>query len=133
MSKFLTEFASKLTGLPSDSEKLSNKVLTLSKTNIKRKKGKKDFKSCKSEIKNLKYSECIKMNDLWCKYIEEINQKDPSFLLKADLHGCIIKVISSKCPSFVGIEGLIVMELKNIFYILTRENLIKGILFCFLY
>lgn len=47
-------------------------------------------------------------------------------ILKADLHGAVVKVVSSLCSPFVGIEGILVQETQNTFKIITRENKCKG-------
>ncbi|XP_032892326.1 ribonuclease P protein subunit p29 isoform X2 [Amblyraja radiata] len=48
-------------------------------------------------------------------------------LMKADFHGAIVTVVKSKCPSYVGITGIILQEMKHIFKIITVENQIKVI------
>ncbi|KAI2590102.1 POP4 isoform 5 [Pan troglodytes] len=48
-------------------------------------------------------------------------------LLKADLHGAIISVTKSKCPSYVGITGILLQETKHIFKIITKEDRLKVI------
>ncbi|XP_007887592.1 ribonuclease P protein subunit p29 isoform X2 [Callorhinchus milii] len=48
-------------------------------------------------------------------------------LLKADLHGAIVTVVKSKCPSYVGTTGIILQELKHVFKIITMENKLKVI------
>lgn len=47
-------------------------------------------------------------------------------LLAADLHGAVMKVVRSRCPSRVGIKGIMVKETKMTFEIVTRENVIKS-------
>uniref|UniRef100_A0A8C6ZTZ0 Ribonuclease P protein subunit p29 n=2 Tax=Nothoprocta perdicaria TaxID=30464 RepID=A0A8C6ZTZ0_NOTPE len=46
-------------------------------------------------------------------------------LLKADLHGAIVTVTKSKCPSYVGITGIILQEMKHVFKIITKEDKLK--------
>uniref|UniRef100_A0A8C6RTU3 Ribonuclease P protein subunit p29 n=2 Tax=Nannospalax galili TaxID=1026970 RepID=A0A8C6RTU3_NANGA len=48
-------------------------------------------------------------------------------LLKADLHGAIISVTKSKCPSYVGVTGILLQETKHIFKITTKEDRLKVI------
>ncbi|XP_059941115.1 ribonuclease P protein subunit p29 isoform X3 [Mesoplodon densirostris] len=48
-------------------------------------------------------------------------------LLKADLHGAIVSVTKSKCPSYVGITGILLQETKHIFKIITKEDRLKVI------
>ncbi|XP_043382061.1 ribonuclease P protein subunit p29 isoform X3 [Chelonia mydas] len=63
--------------------------------------------------------------------IKPEQQKQPQMiqakLLKADLHGAIVTVTKSKCPSYVGITGIILQEMKHIFKIITKEDKLKVI------
>ena len=43
-------------------------------------------------------------------------------LLKADYIGANIKIIHSRCASQIGIEGIVALETKNIFYIVAVDN-----------
>ncbi|ESK91883.1 ribonuclease p complex subunit [Moniliophthora roreri MCA 2997] len=46
-------------------------------------------------------------------------------LVKADFHGSIITVRQSKCPSLIGLSGIVIHESGNAVRIITRENKIK--------
>ncbi|PVG04300.1 RNase P/MRP, p29 subunit [Serendipita vermifera] len=46
-------------------------------------------------------------------------------LLKADFHGCIVKVKESKNASRIGCEGIVVHETSNTFKVVTRKNQLK--------
>ncbi|KIM33258.1 hypothetical protein M408DRAFT_151787 [Serendipita vermifera MAFF 305830] len=46
-------------------------------------------------------------------------------LIKADLHGCIVKVKECKNASRVGREGIVVHETSNTFKIVTKEDKLK--------
>ena len=35
-------------------------------------------------------------------------------------------VVRSKCPSYVGITGILVQEFKHVFKIITKEDKLKG-------
>ncbi|XP_032710481.1 ribonuclease P protein subunit p29-like [Lontra canadensis] len=48
-------------------------------------------------------------------------------LLKANLHGALVSVTKSKCPSYVGVTGILVQETKHVFKILTKEDRLKVI------
>ncbi|XP_032709608.1 ribonuclease P protein subunit p29-like [Lontra canadensis] len=48
-------------------------------------------------------------------------------LFKADLHGALVSVTKSKCPSYVGITGILLQETKHVFKILTKEDRLKVI------
>ena len=47
-------------------------------------------------------------------------------ILKADLHGCILQVESSQNPSLVGLNGIQIMETKNTWKIVTKDDKLKG-------
>lgn len=47
-------------------------------------------------------------------------------LYKCDFHGAHIKVISSKCCSYVMVAGVIVIETKNTFQIVGVDNKLKS-------
>ena len=65
------------------------------------------------------------MNNLMegCEEEKEIERR----VSKADFHGCIFKVIRSKCPSLVGLEGINLIETKNMFIMITQSNKIKKV------
>ncbi|XP_019659419.1 ribonuclease P protein subunit p29 isoform X3 [Ailuropoda melanoleuca] len=48
-------------------------------------------------------------------------------LLKADLHGALVSVTKSKCPSYVGVTGILLQETKHVFKVLTKEDRLKVI------
>jgi hypothetical protein len=50
-------------------------------------------------------------------------------LLKADLHGAVVTVVRSKCPSLIGASGLLVMETQETFRVVTEQNKLKGALY----
>lgn len=93
--------------------------------------------------KSLKYTDMLPLHDMWTQYIRQQlklyligngeEQRIPEVheatydafskaVVKADLHGAIIKVAASKCPSLVGQTGIVVMETKNSFKIVSRDN-----------
>ena len=45
---------------------------------------------------------------------------------KADLHGSVMTVNKSKCPSVIGISGIMIKETKFLFNIITKDNQLKG-------
>ena len=47
-------------------------------------------------------------------------------LMSADLHGSHMRVVRSRCPSRVGIKGIMVKETKKIFEIITKGNVLKS-------
>lgn len=93
--------------------------------------------------KSLKYADMLPMHEMWKQYIRQqlklyligdgAEQRIPEVheptydafskaVVKADLHGAIIIVAASKCPSLVGQTGIVAMETKNSFKIVSRDN-----------
>nr|CAG8473407.1 6730_t:CDS:2 [Entrophospora candida]CAG8481106.1 763_t:CDS:2 [Entrophospora candida] len=48
-------------------------------------------------------------------------------LLKADFHGAILTVSKSKCPSYIGVTGIIVQETENMFKFVTKNDVLKSL------
>lgn len=86
------------------------------------------------EDKTINYSELLFMNDIWSEYINNLINKNDSELaiaskmLKADLHGALIKVVKSTNANNLGIEGLVIYESKRTINILNSKNKVKTIL-----
>ncbi|KAK2580258.1 hypothetical protein KPH14_012509 [Odynerus spinipes] len=95
--------------------------------------------SCNS---GLKYTDLLPLHQLWLKYIQSVlgdkfsptethNPIDANWeninqqLMKADFHGAKISVVKSKCPSLVGISGIIVQDTKNTFRICGMDNIMR--------
>ncbi|XP_050969922.1 ribonuclease P protein subunit p29 [Labeo rohita] len=83
-----------------------------------------------------KYELFLPLHELWKKYIVDLcnglkPESNPQMiqqkLLKADFHGAVLTVVRSKCPSYVGLTGILVQELKHIFKIITKEDKLKVI------
>lgn len=47
-------------------------------------------------------------------------------LLKADYHGALIKVVNSKCPAFVGHEGIVIFDTKFTFTIVEKDDVTRS-------
>ncbi|KAG6459541.1 ribonuclease P protein subunit p29 [Manduca sexta] len=87
---------------------------------------------------SLRYIDILPLNKLWTDYICEVleikdsiperNSKNwESFtqtFYKADLHGAYMRVVESKCPSYVFKKGICIMDTKNTFKILSEENIV---------
>ncbi|EDV24638.1 uncharacterized protein TRIADDRAFT_56646 [Trichoplax adhaerens] len=58
-----------------------------------------------------------------CSLSKEYTQK----LLKADYHGCWITVTRSRCPSYIGISGIVLQETKNALTLIAPSNKVKCI------
>ncbi|KAL1423384.1 hypothetical protein MTO96_021143 [Rhipicephalus appendiculatus] len=50
-----------------------------------------------------------------------------SRLLKAEYTGCFLTVAESRCPSYVGARGIVVQETKNVFRLLTEQNVVRTV------
>lgn len=118
----------------------------------KRRKTKKKVKSLTRQEKkslgfytiardSVKYNDILPMNEVWQKYISKVLELDKpipdctnkaweSFttsLYKADFHGSELSVIRSKCPSYVGKNGICIMDTKNTFKLVSRDNVVTTI------
>lgn len=87
------------------------------------------------EDQNLKYGIIFEtMNSLWNSYITHIlnktNQADSIYskVIKADLHGSIIEVVTSKNKTLLGLKGILILETRRTFNILTSEDEFKTLL-----
>lgn len=91
---------------------------------------------------NLKYSDVLPLYNVWkdyiCKVLEIEFKNLPHVtskqwetltqgLYKSDFHGSILKVIRSKCPSYVGKTGICILDTRNCFKILTKDNIVNTI------
>ncbi|XP_069724710.1 ribonuclease P protein subunit p29 [Phaenicophaeus curvirostris] len=86
------------------------------------------------EPEQQRYAIFLPLHELWKQYIRDLchglrPDTQPhvvqSKLLKADLHGAIVTVAKSKCPSYIGITGIILQEFKHVFKIITKEDKLK--------
>lgn len=53
---------------------------------------------------------------------ENINQR----LIKADFHGAKISVRRSRCPTLVGLAGIVIQDTKNSFRICGTDNIVRS-------
>jgi ribonuclease P protein subunit POP4 len=92
----------------------------------------------------LLYEDYTDLNELWDGYMleqfggdmekikEQLDCTSPQFdftsglIHKSDFHGAKIKVVQSKNESLVDHKGIIIMETKETFYILSRDNILRG-------
>ncbi|XP_061886107.1 ribonuclease P protein subunit p29-like isoform X2 [Entelurus aequoreus] len=83
-----------------------------------------------------RYELFLPLHDLWKQYIIDLcgrlNQTSSpqavqQKLLKADLHGAIMTVVRSKCPSYVGTTGILIQEFKHVFKFITQQDKMKVI------
>lgn len=92
---------------------------------------------------NIKYSDVMPLNQLWLKYMREMlgnksftsipeNSTNPNWeninqqLIKADFHGAKISIIKSRCPTLVGLKGIVIQDTKNSFRICGTDNVIRS-------
>ena len=62
-----------------------------------------------------------------CCSLSEKNLSDAARrLMNADLHGAVIHVTRSKCPSLIGTSGILLQEKRNSFVLVTEENRLKS-------
>ncbi|XP_023582552.1 ribonuclease P protein subunit p29 [Trichechus manatus latirostris] len=96
-----------------------------------------DYQNGRAEVLQInRYSLFLPLHELWKQYIRNLcNGLKPDTqpemiqakLLKADLHGAVISVTKSKCPSYVGVTGILLQETKYVFRIITKEDRLKVI------
>ncbi|KAG0299932.1 RNase P/RNase MRP complex subunit [Linnemannia gamsii] len=77
-----------------------------------------------------KYELFEPLHQLWKGYVEELfGSSNPlaftQKLLKADFHGALITVARSKCPTFIGVSGIVAQETENVFKIITPNNALR--------
>jgi ribonuclease P protein subunit POP4 len=96
--------------------------------------------------KTLKYEDYTQLNELWSSYMDQqfgagdqhsLQAKfDPThsqydqtsaLLHKSDFHGAKVKVSHSKCASMVGHKGIILMDTKGTFSIISKDNVLRVI------
>ncbi|NWJ05068.1 RPP29 protein, partial [Crypturellus undulatus] len=125
---------------------LTRKAVVLEHYSKKRKKGKRkkpkgftakerrELRLFEIEPEQRRYALYLPLHELWKQYIRDLcyglkpdaqPQMVQGKLLKADLHGAIVTVTKSKCPSYVGITGIILQEMKYVFKIITKEDKLK--------
>ncbi|XP_029177178.1 ribonuclease P protein subunit p29-like [Nylanderia fulva] len=92
----------------------------------------------------IKYSDLLPLNQLWLNYMRTLlgvesftsipeNSNNPNWenvsqqLIKADLHGAKISIDKSKCPTLVGVTGIVIQDTKNTFRICGLDNVIRTI------
>lgn len=102
------------------------------------KKLEKQLKFFKIPASYSKFSAYEPMNRLWKQYISQetgvltkkTQENEAQILqkiLKADLHGAIISVVSAKCENYEGISGIILRETKNCLRLVTKNDRILTI------
>ncbi|XP_052860861.1 ribonuclease P protein subunit p29 [Anopheles cruzii] len=87
----------------------------------------------------VQYKDAVPLHELWCGYISRFlqhrtpevtdSQYNPlvASLLKADYHGAKITVVRSKQSSVVGLKGIVVLDTKGTFKIVSKDNRVRTI------
>jgi len=82
--------------------------------------------------KNLKYADFLALNQMWREYIATLRGSlaatSPVFaekLIRADFHGALVKVVRSTSPTAVGLQGIVLIETRNTFRVITTANKVK--------
>ncbi|XP_034949838.1 ribonuclease P protein subunit p29 [Chelonus insularis] len=92
----------------------------------------------------LKYADFLPLKKLWLQYVLKtleiddfcklpVSPTDPQWetmnlkLMRADLHGADMAVVKSKCPSLIGIRGILIQETKNAFRVIGEDNTVRTI------
>nr|XP_009676631.1 PREDICTED: ribonuclease P protein subunit p29 [Struthio camelus australis]XP_009676632.1 PREDICTED: ribonuclease P protein subunit p29 [Struthio camelus australis] len=118
---------------------LTRKAVVLEHGKRKKTKGftakqRRELRLFEIEPEQRRYAIFLPLHELWKQYIRDLcyglkpdaqPQMIQGKLLKADLHGAIVTVTKSKCPSYVGITGIILQEMKHVFKIITKEDKLK--------
>lgn len=128
-------------------EKVAGKVLQFGNSGQqklawkqKRRKSPKSVPALPLDPSGLEFSQFLPLHSLWKSYIDKLLGIDPKaaasnpktaasvlpLLARADLHGCIVKVVRSKMPSLVGFEGIILKENRWDFEILSQRTGLKS-------
>lgn len=97
--------------------------------------------------KSLKYSDAMPMNELWLQYIyshlrQYLTERNGKYVIpeihdsnydafsksitKSDFHGAMISVIASCNQTLVGQMGIVVMETRNTFKIVSKDDRIRS-------
>ncbi|KAI8912551.1 Rof/RNase P-like protein [Gorgonomyces haynaldii] len=82
------------------------------------------------EIKETQYDFYLPLHEMWKQYIEKAvdltnHEAMANQLLKADFHGCLMTIVQSKSPFYVGISGICVRDTENTFQLVTPTNELK--------
>lgn len=92
--------------------------------------------------KSIKYKDLLPLHSLWTEYVREFLSLNESSVLpdvsdanydgfsklltKLDFHGARLTVTRSKCPSLVGIAGVVALDTKNTFKLCAEDNRLRS-------
>jgi len=119
--------------LDSDRKRIAKRVENLKKKSTKRLSGndRKALKLFRTGDEKVVYAHFEEVNKLWEKYILSLlpgsgfggnlaNYHD--ILTRANYIGAKVTVKYSRCKSKIGIQGIVALELKNVFQLVTVDN-----------
>ncbi|XP_062715134.1 ribonuclease P protein subunit p29 [Aedes albopictus] len=88
----------------------------------------------------IRYQQVVPLHRLWCGYMARYlgKEKLPDVIesqytqfaldiLKADYHGAKISVVRTKNPSLVGIRGIVILETKGTFKVVSKDNKVRTV------
>ncbi|XP_035917837.1 ribonuclease P protein subunit p29-like [Anopheles stephensi] len=87
----------------------------------------------------VKYADALKLHRVWRGYYQTIfpemqpDVTDPEYdkviasLLKADYHGAKIQIVRSKQSSVVGMKGIVVLDTKGTFKMVSKDDKLRTI------
>ncbi|KAG9122262.1 hypothetical protein FRC07_001445 [Ceratobasidium sp. 392] len=99
----------------------------------------------RASTQGLKYQTFLDIHTLWTGYMSELlNLQSLSSingsldmhvashaigmqtkLVKADFHGCKLTVKASKCPTLVGVSGIVIEETANVFRVIAPDDRVR--------
>ncbi|VDO99283.1 unnamed protein product [Soboliphyme baturini] len=71
---------------------------------------------------SLQYAQMLPLHELWQGYMGALRRAPKSCYLKADYHGCLMRVSHARNATQIGISGMVIMETRLTFMILTKKN-----------
>ncbi|CAN7943905.1 unnamed protein product [Ixodes hexagonus] len=72
------------------------------------------------------YDAVLAVHAMWRDYAASLGGASER-LLKAEYTGCLLTVSASRCPSYVGVRGLVLQETRNVFRLLTEEGRVRTV------
>ncbi|KAE8609022.1 hypothetical protein XENTR_v10011692 [Xenopus tropicalis] len=115
---------------------LKRKKRKRNKSKILTAKERRDMRLFEIKPEQQRYQLFLPLHELWRQYIRDLcnglrpdaqPQMIQNKLLKADLHGALLTVAKSKCPSYVGLQGIILQETKHVFKFITKDDKLKTV------
>ncbi|XP_075432417.1 ribonuclease P protein subunit p29 isoform X2 [Ascaphus truei] len=83
-------------------------------------KERRDMRLFQIKPEQQRYEMFLPLHELWKQYIRDLCNG-----LKPDAQPQMIQITKSKCPSYVGLKGIILQEMKHVFKVITKEDTLK--------